>query len=172
MVDYKANSTYLKAECGSHWIGRNGCLVTLLCLASLWPSGCSSPAPYEFDAMDLTPTQDEMIEFSLGHYAIPIPVVRPYEKGDVQSRNRVVFVFELYALIGRDFEAEMRGSWERHEGKIRDRVIRVCRTASLEDLQEPEFATLKAHLTDAVQSQLGRRGVRRLLMADVALREL
>jgi hypothetical protein len=134
--------------------------------------GCNSPAPYEFDALDLTPTQDELIEFSLGHYSIPIPVVRPYEQKEKPRQNRIEFDFDLYALIPRDYEREMTDSWARHEGKIRDRIIRVCRAASLEELQESELSTLKSHLTDAVQSQLGRTGIRRLLVAEVSQREL
>ena len=135
-------------------------------------AGCSSPSPYEFDSMDLSPTQDELIEFSLGKYSIPIPIVRPYEEKDKPRFNRIEFGFELYALIPLDYEKELTDSWSRHEGKVRDRVIRVCRAASLEELQEPELATLKSHLTDAVQSQLGRSGIRRLLIAEVRQREL
>ena len=147
-------------------------LATLAVVLGATLAGCSSPSPYEFDSMDLSPTQDELVEFSLGKYSIPIPIVRPFEEKDNPRRHRVEFGFELYALIPMEYEKELTESWSRHEGKIRDRVIRVCRAASLEELQEPELATLKSHLTDAVQSQLGRSGIRRLLIAEVRQRQL
>jgi flagellar basal body-associated protein FliL len=78
----------------------------------------------------------------------------------------------LHALVTRDSESQLTEMWEQHEGKIRDRVIRICRRASYEDLQEAELATLKSHLMDAVQAQLGPKVVRRLLMTEVDIREL
>jgi hypothetical protein len=51
-------------------------------------------------------------------------------------------------------------------------VILVCRNATAEDLQEPELATLKSHLTDAVHAELGTQCIRKLLITDVVLRKL
>jgi hypothetical protein len=135
-------------------------------------SGCGSSLTYEFDELDSSPTQDELIEFSLGKYDIPIPLVPSFEPGEGQRRNRVEFSFELHALITGDYESQLASVWERHEGTIRDRVILVCRNATLEELEEPELATLKSHLTDAVQEELGPKSIRRLLISEVVTRKL
>ena len=66
-----------------------------------------------------------------------------------------------------DRKSSIVDSWSRHEGKIRDNVIRVCRNASVDDLQEPELSTLKAHLMDALASQVGEEGLRQLLITEV-----
>jgi len=142
--------------------------VALLVAGASWTlaGGCSSKSKFEFDELDLVPAHEELTEFSLGQYAIPIPIAggRPGEK---QTRsNRVQFDFKLFALVKRDQESRIADAWERHEGKIRDRVIRVCRNASLDELEEPELATLKAHLMDAVQAQLGDKEVRQLLITE------
>jgi flagellar basal body-associated protein FliL len=134
--------------------------------------GCGSRPTYEFDELDSTPAQDELIEFSLGTYAIPIPLVQAYGPSEGPKRNQVEFSFELHALITSDYESQLTGMWERHEGTIRDRVIRVCRNATLEELQEPELATLKSHLTDAVQAELGPKTIRRLLISEVVTQKL
>ena len=137
-----------------------------------WLGGCGGRSTYEFDELDLTPAHDELSEFSLGHYAIPMPTVKSYGPGGNVTSNHVEFAFELHALVTRDYEAKLSALWERHRGNIRDRVIRVCRNATLEELREPEFAMLKARLTDAIQAELGRRSIRRLLLTDVAMREI
>jgi Flagellar basal body-associated protein FliL len=134
--------------------------------------GCKPRTAYEFDALDLTPAQDELSEFSLGHYSIPIPIVASDGSKDGESRNRLQLTFDLYALVAPSYESEIHESWERHEGNVRDNVIRVCRNASLEELQEPELATLKSHLIDAIQDQLGPKSIHRLLISEVATREL
>lgn len=134
--------------------------------------GCGSRSAYEFDKLDIAPARDDLTEFSLGRYEIPIPVVEDRTNDRAQRVNRLEFGFELYALVGPGRATELADSWQRHQGKIRDRVIRVCRDASLDELQEPELATLKARLMDAVGAQLGERQVRRLLITDVASQEL
>jgi len=125
-----------------------------------------------FDELDLTPAQDELIEFPLGKYVIPIPLVQSSGMNEGLKRNRVEFSFALHALVTRDCKIQLAGAWKRHEGKLRDRIILVCRNATVEELQEPEFATLKSHLTDAVQAEFGSKCIRRLLISDVITRKL
>jgi flagellar basal body-associated protein FliL len=134
--------------------------------------GCKNRTAYEFDALDLTPAQDELTEFSLGHYSIPIPVAASDGAKDGETRNRLQLTFDLYALVAPTSESEIRESWARHEGNVRDCVIRVCRSASMEELQEPELATLKSHLIDAIEDQLGPKSIHRLLISEVATKEL
>lgn len=151
-------------------------LVPLAILAAAFLAaslaGCNSTPTYEFDELDSTPAQDDLIEFSLGKYVIPIPLVRSYAANEGPKRNRLEFAFELHALITGDYESELAGTWDRHEGTIRDRVILICRNATIDELQEPELATLKSHLTDAVQAELGSKRIRRLLISEVETRQL
>lgn len=140
----------------------------LLCVAA----GCGASEDFEFDELDLTPAQDELIEFSLGQYAVPIPLIESTSLDDGVKRNRVEFAFSLYALVSPECKKRLSAQWKRHEGKVRDRVILVCRNATAEDLQESELAKLKSHLTDAVHAELGTQCVRRLLISDVVVRKL
>lgn len=132
-------------------------------------AGCGAPPPYEFDEFDFAPADDQFVEFPLGKYEIPVPIARGIGGASV-SRNRIELSFDLYALITRDHEPQLEDMWTRHEGNIRDVVIRVCRNATLDELQEPELATLKSHLTDAMQMQLGPKGIRRLMLSEVKTR--
>jgi hypothetical protein len=133
--------------------------------------GCKPRTAYEFDALDFTPTQDELGEFFLGHYDIPIPLAVD-GAAESESRNRLTITFDLYALVAPQDESQMNDSWERHEGNIRDSVIRVCRSASPEELQEPELVTLKSHLADAIQEEMGNKSLHRLLLSEVTTKEL
>jgi hypothetical protein len=135
--------------------------------------GCSSKSFYEFEEMDLTSAEEELTEFSLGHYAIPIPIIGSEGPSAGVRRNRLEFAFDLHALVPHEEETHMADLWGQHEGKVRDRVMRICRNASAEELEEqPELATLKSHLTDAVQDELGPKTIRRLLITEVNHREL
>jgi hypothetical protein len=151
-------------------VWRLGCWIagSLLVLGA----GCGSEATSEFEDLGLVPAQAELIEFSLGKYAVPIPIAGEDGDGHPTLRNGLQFDFELFAVITRDQRSRFKDAWARHEGKIRDRVIRVCRSATLDELEEHELATLKAHLMDAVQSQLGDKEVRQLSIAEVGSRRL
>ena len=134
--------------------------------------GCGSRPAFEFDALDLAPPQEELTEFSLGEYCIPIPVAEDRGEKQLAYRHRFQFDFELHALVSPAEQAQVADAWSRHEGKIRDQVIRVCRNATVDELQEPELATLKARLMDALASQMGEKQVRQLLFTEVMSQEL
>ena len=135
-------------------------------------AGCNSQPVLDLDQFDLTPAHDELTEFPLGDYTVPVPVMDSDDRDQPVRSNRLEFAFKLFALVTLDQQSSLADAWQRHEGKIRDRVIRVCRNASLADLQEPELSTLRAHLADAVQAEVGSKGVRRLLLTEVICQEL
>ena len=145
------------------------CLLAILSGAL---SGCSSEPAFKFDRMDLLPAEEEIAEFSLGEYKIPIPVSEVRDGNNTARRNRMQFDFELYALVSPQEQSQFEDAWGRHEGVIRDRVINICRSATIEELFEPELATLKARLTDVLASQLGKKRLRQLLITDVVSQEL
>jgi hypothetical protein len=141
--------------------------VILTASLAMLLGGCSSRPMFELDELDLVPAQEELTECSLGEYRIPIPVVE--YQGDIQPAHRHGFQleFELFALVLPHEKSQITDAWERHEGKIRDRVIRICRNSSLDELQEPELGTLKARLLDALAPHLGENEVRQLLVTEI-----
>lgn len=134
-------------------------------------AGCSSPSEFNYDALDLVPPHEELLELDLGKYSIPIPVIEDRTHSAVHQ-TRLQLDFELYALVRPNKKSAVLDSYSRHEGKIRDHVIRVCRNASVEDLQEPELSTLKARLMDALATEMGRDDVRQLLITEVVSQPL
>lgn len=144
--------------------------AVVLC-ACAW-TGCGSKEKFAYDALDLAPPQEELSEFSLGEYRIPIPVAEKHGEKRLSYRNRFEFNFELYALVSPAEHLEIEDAWSRYQGKIRDQVIRICRNATIDELQEPELSTLKARLIDALASQMGKREVRQLLLTEVASQRL
>jgi len=148
------------------------CILSTLTVAALCAPGCSSKSKFKFDQMDFAPAVEELAEFSLGEYKIPIPVAVDDGAEAQVRRNRMQFDFQLYALVAPKEQSQLAEAWERHEGVIRDKVINICRSATVDELQEPELATLKARLTDVLASQLGENRLRQLLITDVISRQL
>jgi hypothetical protein len=132
----------------------------LLAWVSIVVFGCGSQPAFEFDELDLVPVQEELTELEYRRDSPP------------RSRNRFQLDFQLFALVSPHAKSQIKHAWEQHQGKIRDRVIRVCRNASADELQEPELATLKAQLADALRPHLGENEVRQLLITEVVSQEI
>jgi hypothetical protein len=145
---------------------------SFVCLAGLALAGCGHQAEFEFDHLDVAPVEEELAEVPLGEYHIPVPVAQARGRKQPEQRNRLQLDFRLVALVPPADEPLFSDAWQRHEGQIRDRVISICRNASAEELLEPELATLKARLTDALASQVGEKGMRQLLITDLVSQPL
>jgi hypothetical protein len=122
--------------------------------------------------MDVLPAEEELNEFPLGQYKVPVPLAATPGHSRFGGCNRLQFDFELFALVSPKEESQFKDAWNRHEGVIRDRVIDICRRATAEELMEPELSTLKARLSDALASQLGEKRLRQLLINNVVSQEL
>jgi flagellar basal body-associated protein FliL len=133
--------------------------------------GCGSAPTFEFDEMDLVAAEEKFTEFPLGQFKVPIPAPENRLERRVATLNRVQVDFQLFALVEPIHKSHIEESWKRHEGMIRDRVIRVCRSATLEELHEPELETLKARLMDAIGPQLGDE-LQQLLITEVVSQEI
>jgi hypothetical protein len=134
-------------------------------------AGCGSAPTFEFDEMDLVAAEEKFTEFALGRFKVPIPAPENRLERRAATRNRVQVDFQLFALIEPIHKSHIEDSWKRHEGMIRDRVIRVCRNATLEELHEPELETLKARLMDAIGPQFGDE-LQQLLITEVVSHEI
>lgn len=140
-------------------------------LLVLTAGGCAEKHTFTFEDLNLLPLHEELTEFPLGKYTIPIPIVEG-SKDKSTRLNRLEFDFRLFALISPPETPQIESAWSQHEGKIRDQVMRVCRTAAIEDLLEPDLATLKVRLIEALRPQIGDRLLREILITEVTSQEI
>ena len=151
------------------------CRVALLftvAILGLAFGGCHKKTTFQFDGLDVLPPEEELKEFPLGQYKIPIPIVEDRSQNKLIRRNRFQLDFTLFALVSPKEESQIEDAWEHHEGQIRDDVMSICRSATIDELQEPELATLKARLTDALATKLGEKQLRQLVINEVVSQQL
>jgi Flagellar basal body-associated protein FliL len=154
---------------GQYWRVGLLCVIGVLGCAA---SGCKSKAPFQLDGIDVLPPVEELKEFSLGQYRIPISIVDDRNQAKLTRHNSFQFDFTLFAMVLPKEESQLADAWERHEGQIRDEVINVCRSATLDELQEPAFATIKARLTEVLAAKLGEKPLRQLVFNSVVSQPL
>lgn len=136
--------------------------------------GCGSEEVQEnvFDEISRMPTKEEMVEIDLGRYVVPVPMILESATERFEPANLMEIEMRLVAVADPGEAESVQRMKERNSGRIRDRVIRVCRSTTRDDLTESEKATLKAHLLDAVQPLLGGEAVRQLVILPGRVDEL
>lgn len=137
-------------------------------------SGCGSEEVKEnvFDEISRMPTKEEMVEIDLGEFIVPVPMILESATGRFEPANLMEIEMRLVAIADPDEAKNVRRLKERNSGRIRDRVISVCRSTTRDDLTESQKATLKAHLLDAIQPLLGGEAVRQLVVLPGRVDEL
>ena len=150
----------------------NRTFTGLLILGLLTLSGCGSEPDDRFDHLNLIPTQEVLSEFSLGNYMIPIAGIDYEQLTNLKPRHRVQIEFALIAEIKPENEDLLLEDWQHYEGQIRDEIIRTCRHASFEDLDEHDLVTLKSRILKAIEPIIGPDRIQRLVLNDLQLFEL
>ena len=144
-------------------------LVTLFLTAII---GCGKSVQY-FDEMEMLPVKEELVEFPLGHHAVPVPSQVPHEGTEWTHGNAIYISFDLHAVIRPDHEKILTVEWERQEGNFRNDVIEACRRTTLGELtEEPDLTTLKERLTEVATRRLGSNRIRRLVLSQISLQPL
>ena len=127
-------------------------------------AGCGGGTePISFEYIERLPTDKDLVEKSIGTFMVPVPLVLDNTTQDIEVDNRVQINFDLVAIIHPNEESNFDRLLERHAGKIRDEVMRVCRNTTPNDIVESDWTTLKAHLLDAIQPYLGGPALQQLI---------
>ena len=143
----------------------------VLCTAAI--SGCGGDVKkIAFDEISRLPKREVLNEVEIGYFIIPVHIGPAPGEPAVPPPSPIQLKFQLVAIVPPSDEKKVEQLLERHKGKIRDEVIRVCRGTEREDLLESEWATLKSHLLDAIQPLLGGDVVRGLATPTISRDEL
>ncbi|MEM6799149.1 MAG: flagellar basal body-associated FliL family protein [Planctomycetota bacterium] len=126
--------------------------------------GADGPDYKNFENLQL---RESLAETPLGEYTVPVPVVQADDSGELVRTNLLQVKFGLHGLVKPMDEAEAARLVKRHEGQLRDRIIRVCRNSSLEDLLDPQLSTLRSRILDAAQPLFEGVTIRRILVTNV-----
>lgn len=119
------------------------------------------------------PTREELVEVTMGSFIVPVPVVLESAIERFEADNLIQVELELFAVVDPSESSQVELLLEQHKGRVRDRVIAVCRSTTRDDLLETQKSTLKAHLLDAVQPLIGgASAVRRVGIKRVVIDEL
>ncbi len=106
-------------------------------------------------------------EIKIGNFRLPSAAHQHDATGRGTAPMWVQLKFHLYAIVAEEDEIAVLAALERHRGMVNDAVITVCRRASIDELQDNRWATIKSNLLDTVRPLLGENRIRRITLNGV-----
>ena len=144
---------------------------TLLTISVCLCFGCGKDETY-VDEMEILPQKEELAEFSLGKYMIPLPVNPLVHATEWSHGNPMYLSFDLFVVVKPNDISKIERAWARSEGRFRDEVLTTCRQANLDELTEPTLATLKGKLIRVAIRRFDEHIVRRIVINEIKVRPL
>jgi len=107
------------------------------------------------------------VEVPLGKYSIPIAARSNQDSFNEQEAIWIQLKFDLFAVVAPENESALLAAWEHHRGLYYDGALKICRSASLDDVLDPNLASIKSRLTDLSRSIFGKTRIRQLLYSNI-----
>ncbi len=133
--------------------------------------GCGASQPSPFERFERLPTVQQLETVDLGEFVVPVPVEVSSDASPI-APTQVQIEFFLHAAVLPEHLRSLKSNTVRLEGRLRDKVIEVCRNTAVEDLLDPQLTTLKARLADSLTPFIGDAHIERIHIADPQVKRL
>lgn len=134
--------------------------------------GCGGEEEAGFDSYETLQFREPLVEVPLGDFIVPVPVVANDDDGNATRSNLLQMKFTLHGLVTPKIEPQVLEQAQRQQGQLRDSVIRVCRNLPIDDVLDPQLATLRSRVLDSTQTLFEGSALRRVLVTDVTCEPL
>ncbi len=130
-------------------------------------SGCVGTADAQLESylneLEFETPLESVREVELGNYYITSPIRRPDPTAQAPQVVWVRVKFQLFAAVAPKDESAVKAALERHRGMMDDGVLSICRSVTIEELEDSRWSVLKARIIDLVRPLLGRNRVRQVM---------
>lgn len=129
-------------------------------------AGCGGETRSKLDGyleeLEVHSALNAMKEIHLGYYRISSATVSQDSSRGQSEPIWVKIKFHLYAITDLKTEAALLRAIERHRGMINHTVITTLRDATIEELEDNRWATIKSRVTEELRPLLGEELVRQV----------
>ena len=141
-------------------------LLPMVCLLL----GCSDKIEVELsdylEEIEFVAPLNSTVEVPLGEYSIPISVLSDDVNQEVAIRW-IRMKFKLHAVVTNENQSRVEAALAQNRGLYRDGVLKICRSATLDDVTHPHLTAIKLRLTDLSRTLLGKKDIHQLLCTSI-----
>ena len=133
--------------------------------------GCGAEADVELEdyleEIEFAAPLNSTVEVPLGKYSIPI-AARSHDTANNETEiTWIRMKFHLYAVVANENESKVDMAWQNNRGLYHDGVLKICRSATLDEVTDRRLTAIKLRLTDLSRSLLGGKRIRQLLCTNI-----
>ncbi len=169
--DAKAVST-ANSQWASFWAARPRRSLRLAVVAAvlmLLP-GCGGVEDTKLDdyleELEFSMPTESLKEVQLGDYRVS-SATRSQEASQAGSaRIWVQISCKLYVTVAPKDASTVTKAYERHRGMFDDTIVQIFRSATVDELSDPRWSTIKSRLSDFARPVLGEDRVHQIVIDD------
>ena len=140
-------------------------LAALMLLAGCGGSDMPELSDY-LEELEYSTPLEAFHEVLVGNFKVSAAALAHEDAKNSNSRVWVQTRCKLYAVVDPKHEGALQTALERHRGMFDDMIIRIFRGATLDELSDPRWATIKTRISDAAKSILGKDRVRQVVFYE------
>ena len=132
--------------------------------------GCSSaegPNLSDYlEELEIDTQLEAVKEVPVGNFRVSAATLAHEDDKQSASRTWVNTKCQVFAVVDPGDESDLLKAYERHRGMFNDMVLVVLRSASIDELSDPRWATLKSKISDVARSVFGEESIRDVVFKD------
>ena len=150
----------------THSLPRHALLVPLL-LVLVGCGGSDGPQLSDYlEEIEYNTPLESLKEVPVGSFRVSAAVLAPGGATHKKKRVWVQAKCKLFVVVDPKAEKGLLAAHERHKGIFNDMIVTVLRRASIDELSDPRWASIKTKISDAARSILGKERVRQVLIDE------
>ena len=156
----------------SFWVARTRQVLRLAVVATFLIAlpGCGGVEEAKLDdyleVLEFNTPLESLKEVQLGDYRVS-SATRTQEASRTDThRTWVQITCKLYVVVDPEDASTVVEVYERHRGVFDDTVVEIFRSATIDELSDPRWSTIKSRLSDFARLVLGGERIRQIVIDD------
>lgn len=118
------------------------------------------------EEVELNTPLEALKEVPVGRFKISAATIMHDDTNSAKKRSWVQTRCKLFVVVEPKNEKALKAAHKRHRGMFEDMILKILRSASMDELSDPHWATIKMRISDSAKSLLGRDRIRQVVIDD------
>ncbi len=118
------------------------------------------------EVLEFNTPLESLKEVQLGDYSVS-SATRTQEASQTDTqRIWVQITCKLYVIVAPEDEPTVVEAYKRHRGVFDDTIVQIFRSATIDELSDPRWSTIKSRLSDFARPVLGGERIHQIVIND------
>lgn len=149
---------------------RQSLRLAIVASALLVLPGCGGVEEAKLDdyleVLDFNKPMESLTEVQLGNYRVSSATRTQEGSKSNAQRTWVQITCKLYVIVAPEDASIVTKAYQRHRGMFDDTIVQIFRSATIDELSDPRWSTIKSRLADFARPILGEGRIHQIAVDD------